>query len=225
MIRFDNHAFKGLDAALQRLFDLLHQMGGQVDALIALLPEGLEHANADTFATAKTIDKTINAAEQEADAMVAAMINKFTIMGEDLRFVLGSIKIAGTLERAADKVKNCIKRLSRVHHPIDAAVKAELAKAVASTRAMLPLALAQIADYHPAKVQELLGHGAVVQKSYRTILLQLHAHTSPADDETHILLMAKNLEQTADMAVEIMKICHFVHMGTKYEKSADKVAG
>jgi hypothetical protein len=32
--------------------------------------------------------------------------------------------------------------------------------------------------------------------------------------------VAKNLEQTADMAVEIMKISHTVHFATKFDKRA-----
>lgn len=85
---------------------------------------------------------------------------------------------------------------------------------------MLPLSLQQVLDYQHEAAEELLRHGATVQQAYRAILLHLHAHTSSADDETHILLVAKNLEQTADMAVEIMKISHFVHFATKFDKRA-----
>ena len=39
-----------------------------------------------------------------------------------------------------------------------------------------------------------------------------------ASDGTHLLLVSKNLEQSADMAIEIMKLGHYVTFGTKYEK-------
>lgn len=220
MIRFDNHAFKGLDESLKLLLSLLQSMGHGVEELIAMLPAALETANADSFAAAKAVDKTINHSETRVDATVAGMINKFTIMGEDLRFVLATIKIAGTLERMADKIKNCTKRLSRVSHPLEKEIKAELATAIDALGAMVPLALEQVLDYSAEASAQLLQHGATVQGAYRTILLTLHNHTCTADDETHILLVAKNMEQAADMAVEIMKICHFVHTGTKYEKNA-----
>ncbi|MEJ0010209.1 MAG: hypothetical protein WDN72_06670 [Alphaproteobacteria bacterium] len=101
-------------------------------------------------------------------------------------------------------------------------VKAELAAAVAAVTAMLPLIESQILDYTPERAIALLAHGAAVQKSYRQILLHLHQHRpAQAGDDQHILLVAKNLEQTADMAVEIMKICHFIHFGTKYEKAKE----
>ena len=223
MIRFDNHAFKGLDEAFKRLYAELSAMGDSAQQLLALLPAALEKADEQAFARAKEIDKTVNDAELQVDASVAAIINKFTVMGEDLRFTLASVKISGTLERAADKIKNCVKRLSRVKHPLDGVIKAELATAIHALSFMLPLALAQVLDYTTETTEKLLAHGATVQKSYRSILLHLHDHQSSADDETHILLVAKNLEQTADMAVEIMKIAHFVHFATKFDKRAANI--
>ena len=221
MIRFDNHAFKGLDASLKRLFELVTSMGSGVEALIALLPDALESANADRFAQAKAIDKTINSAELEVDATVATIINKFTIMGEDLRFAIGCIKIAGTLERAADKIKNCAKRLSRVQHPLDAVVRHELSQAIDAVGQMVPLVLGQVVDYQADATQALLVHGAAVQRAYRSIVVRLHGHTGVANDETHVLLVAKNLEQAADMIIEIMKVSHYVHFATKYEKTVN----
>lgn len=224
MIRFDNHAFKGLDEAFKDLFGLLMAMGEGTQQLIGLLPAALEVADPQSFVRAKEIDKTVNEAELKVDSAVAAIINKFTVMGEDLRFTLAAVKISGTLERAADKMKNCAKRLSRVGHPLDAAVKKELATAIEALSAMMPLALAQMLDYKPEATDALLAHGASVQKAYRNILLHLHGYESSADDETHVLLVAKNLEQTADMAVEIMKITHFIHFATKYDKRANASA-
>ncbi len=221
MIRFDNHAFKGLDDSLKQLLELIHAMGAGVEELMGMLPAALEKADPDTFAAAKAVDKTINSAETQVESTVAGMINKFTLIGEDLRFALACIKISGTLERMADKIKNCTKRLSRVVHPLEDEVKSQLSSAVAAVNAMVPLALAQVVDYSPESAENLLRHGAAAQRAYRAILIHLHAHTRPADDETHILLVAKNLDQAGDMAVEIMKICHFVHTGTKYEKNAN----
>lgn len=220
MIRFDNHAFKGLDDSLRQLFSILTSMGEGTQEMIALLRPALEVADPEFFHRAKEIDKTVNNAELQVDAAVGSIINKFTVMGEDLRFTLAAVKISGTLERAADKVKNCAKRLSRVTHPLDEFVRKELATAIDALAAMLPLALGQVLEYTTEATDALLKHGATVQQSYRAILLHLHAHHSSADDETHILLIAKNLEQTADMAVEVMKISHFIHFATKFDKRA-----
>lgn len=220
MIQFDNHAFKGLDTSLKGLFDLLVSMSSATQELIALLPSGLERADAETFAAAKLIDKKINDTEIATDQWVADIINKFTITGEDLRFILAAVKTAAILERAADKIKNCIKRLSKVSHPLDGIVRAELSQAISAVRIMLGGCLPQLVDYQEASVTQILEAGAQVQNGYRAILLRLHASGNgvQGSDASHILLVAKNLEQAADMAVEIIKIGHYVNFGTKYEK-------
>jgi phosphate uptake regulator len=218
MIQFDNHAFKGVDEGLKKLADVQQHMGESILALLALFESSLDSTNLQAFVDAKVIDKTINTDEQLVNATVANMINKFTLVGEELRYTLGSIKTAAALERGADKIKNAIKWLARANYPLNSTMQQSLAEASAALTAMIPLALRQLVDFYPDAAEELLAEADRVQRAYRTILVL----NSAADSEAPLLLVAKNLEQTADMAVEIMKICHFVHEGSKYEKSSDK---
>ena len=220
MINFDNHAFKALDNALKDLFASLESMRDAGCELIALLPAGLKFADAEHFAAAKIIDKKINETELATDQLVVDIINKFAPTGEDLRFILAAIKTAAILERAGDKIKNCVKRLAKVTHPLDEVVKQELALAIDAVEKMLSQCLSQLVDYQADAVEAILKSGARAQSSYRAILLRMHqSELGPqSSDATHILLVAKNLEQAADMAVEVIKIGHFVNFGTKYEK-------
>jgi phosphate uptake regulator len=219
MIRFDNHAFKGMDEALRGLYTLQETMGEAIGAMLALLPAAL-NGGAEHFPKAKEIDKTINDAELKADALVMDILGKFTATGEDLRYILGSIKTTGTFERVADKTKNAIKRLGRLAQPLPPEVKLKLAAAVDAVAAMVPLSLRSILDYSDATTRELLAHGTIVQQSYRAILVYLAEHRAEEEDTNHILLVAKNLEQAADMLVEVMKIAHQIHFGSKYEKES-----
>ncbi len=220
MINFDNHAFKALDDALKNLFASLESMRDASLELVALLPIGLKYADAESFVAAKRIDKTINQTELATDQLVVDIINKFAPTGEDLRFVLAAIKAAAILERAGDKIKNCVKRLAKVTHPLDAIVAQELSLAIDAVEMMLKNCLSQLIDYQADAVEAVLKSGARAQSSYRAILLRLHQSElgAQSSDATHILLVAKNLEQAADMAVEVIKIGHFVNFGTKYEK-------
>jgi phosphate transport system protein len=220
MIHFDNHAFKGFDRSLKGLFDLLLTMGDHVEELIGLLPVGLESANAEAHAKAKVIDKEINASEVMADKAVADIVGKFTPIAEELRFILGSVKIAGALERLADRIKNCSKRLAKVQHPLDAEIKQTLTSSINALKPMISLGLDQVVDYKPEISIEMLRLGAEVQRCYRLVLLRLNQLQLDAEHSHHILLVAKNLDQASDMAVEIMKIGHYINLGSKYEKAS-----
>jgi phosphate transport system protein len=218
MIHFDKHAFKGFGSSLQALFDLLSNMAEHVEGLISLLPAGLESADASAHAEAKLIDKKINDAEIETDQAVAEIVGKFNPIGEELRFVLGSVKVAGALERLADRMKNCSKRLAKVPHPLDAEIKQSLTNSINALKPMVSQSLQQLVNYKPEVSIELLRLGAEVQRAYRQTLLRLNTLKLSADDTHHILLVAKNLDQASDMAIEIMKIGHYVNLGSKYEK-------
>lgn len=222
MIQTDNHAFKGLDAALKHLCAQIGEMEHSIAAISELAIRALDAPNADLFAQAKQIDKRINQAEAAVDVTVAGMINKFTMIGEDLRFTLGSIKCAGTLERAGDKLKNCVKRLTRLTSAPETLMKKELRQAMEAVQHLFPLTMAQWFDYQPEKAAMVLAHGTKVQQAYRHIVLLLQQGQCVSEDVPHLLLIAKNLDQVSDMAVEIMKIAHYVHTGVKYDKrSAD----
>lgn len=220
MIRFDNHAFRGLDSSMKELFDVQLAMGDAIRSIMALVPTALQQPNPEHFIAAKKIDKTINEAELKAERMVGDIIAKYGVSGDDLRYVIGSVKVSGTLERIADKTKNCIKRLGKVGKPLAPQMQAELAKANAALQYMISLALAQVVDYQEPATRELLRHGATVQHSYRHVLGMLQNDATIGEDETHITLIAKNMEQAADMLVEIMKIGHLINFGQKYEKES-----
>lgn len=220
MIHFKNHAFKGLDDSLSGLFAHLNTMGEQVEALLALLPQGIREANPDIFVQAKAIDKNINAAEIETDKAVADILGKFNLIGEELRFLLGSIKVAAVLERLADRVKNCSKRLAKIEHPLDAEIAEALTSATQALKAMMRPSLEQLVDYKPETTVALLKHGADVQRAYRSIVLRLNQLALDGQYSHHLLLIAKNLDQASDSAIEIMKVGHYVCLGEKYQKES-----
>jgi len=219
MIHFDNHAFKGLDTSLSVLFRILQGMSADILSLLNALPHGLEAANPQAFAEAKLLDKKINEAEYEADKVAAEIITKFPITGEELRFVLASVKISGILEAAADKLKNCSKRLAKVQHPIHDGLKSEITIAIDMLLHMMPLTLEQVLADDDARAHAIIKKSDTVQHAYRRALQHVHAlHAEHVADDTHFMLVIRNLEQVADLLLEIMKISHYIHHGTKYQK-------
>lgn len=222
MIRFDTQAYKGLGLALQSLYGELSAMIEGNRALLSLLAQVLSDARPDAHAEAKTIDRRVNAAERSIDRQVADLISKFTVAGEELRFVLGAIKLAVVLERVADRLKNAIKHISRLgQRPLEPVLQ-PLREAQQALEAMLPEAAAQMLAIDATAIGDLMSRETAVQAAYRAVLGQLSAHDYPAADETRLLLLAKNLEHAADMLVEMMKICHFIHTAEKFDPQGER---
>jgi phosphate transport system protein len=219
----EKHAFQGMDSALKQLVGLHDLMSAHIEKLMALLPLAITLPDEANFQQAKAIDKVINDAEVKTEKTVIDIFNKYPATGEDLRFIIASIKISGLQERMADKLKNAIKHLSRLSTALPHSAQESLRSGADALRALLPLALVQLHDYSSDRAQTMLRHGAEVQKAYRHIVLQLHQASGVLlnQDATHVLLVAKNLEQVADKSIEMMKIAHFVATGTKYEKRSE----
>lgn len=222
MLEFEKHAFKGLDQSLKQLHTLLLSMGDSIGKLTEIVQNELENS-ANQFSDAKAIDKTINDAEGQIDACVSEIISKFNPFGDDLRFVITTIKIASLLERIADLSKNCVKRLPRVAHPLPADIKNGLAEVLVHIREMMPQSLALITRYTTNDAESVMAQAEKAEASYKKVLLNVHRTLEKASDipadSTHLLLIGKNLERVADIIVDIVKLCHFIHNGKRYEKA------
>ncbi len=213
-----NHAFKGYDTALEALIAQLHRMGELVTAQISLLKEGLVSADKIIHDESKQLDHRMNAAETETDRLVADMLAKYSPAGEELRFLLGAVKVGSCMELLADHMKNCSKRLAKIPHPLDSGIQGFLNQGIDGLREMVPLGLAQVEEQAPRRVDALLHLGAAVQHAYRQTLFALPQLALEAEAAQHILLVAKNLDQASDKMVDILKIAYFIHTGERYER-------
>ena len=222
---FEGHVYHGQDAALSALVEEIHAMGEEMLAMLALTQKSIASPGAELFAQAKTIDKSINERDAEMERKVVSYISKYPAIGEDVRFVISVVKIAALVERAGDKIKNATKHLTRLGAPIPPALRPELLAAAEFVQNMAPLALAQIADYDAGRTARLVELGAKVQQAYRKVIVSLQTPSAAGGDEPSLVLIAKNFEQAADMLIEIMKICHQLHLGARYEKEHAQAAG
>ncbi|MDX2072885.1 MAG: phosphate uptake regulator PhoU [Alphaproteobacteria bacterium] len=221
MITFGKHAFKGLDTALSGLHDRLQMMGGHIEKMMGIISEALDTPDSK-FIEAKAIDREINEAEVQINTAVEEAISKFGPMGEELRFIIASIKVASLLERIADHMKNCVKRLPKINQPLDPAIRSGISQMLGEVRTIVPQSLGLMTDYDPEVVEAIHKQGDQAEAAYKRLLAHLHntqGGALGAADNTHILMVAKNLERVADMAIDIAKICYFIHTDAKFDKS------
>jgi phosphate transport system protein len=217
-MQFGNHAFKGFDISVQQLITQLQHMGELVVSQITLLQQGLDSEDKTIHGESKLLDQQINEAEAQTDRLVADILAKYSPAGDELRFLLGAVKVASSMELLADHMKNCSKRLVKVPHPLDVTVRVALEGGITALHEMIPLGLQQLAQYQEATTDTLLTLGMRVQHAYRHTLLILPQLQVDAEHSQHIVLVAKNLDQASDKVLDMMKIAHFIHKGTRYER-------
>ncbi len=220
MISFEKHAFKGLDEELSSVNEMIKNMG----ALVASQPVMLESALADKLAdntNAKAADKQINSLELEIEAKVAAILSKYTLIGDELRFTMTMLKLSAALERMGDMAKNCVKRVLKLAHPLQPNFVDEARALKKLIEQMLSSSMSLITNYDSAKAADLLAQEDEADERYKKIQSLLQNNIENNDgilESTHMLFIIKNLERMADLTLEIVKLCYYIHHGAKFEK-------
>jgi phosphate transport system protein len=117
--------------------------------------------------------------------------------------------------------KNCVKRTVKLIRPVQPAFLTEARSLKNLLEQMLSGSMSMIQEYDEDKALRLLAQEDEVDGLYKKIQLLLqqdmgdHARLL---ESTHMLFIIKNLERMADLALEIVKLCYYIHRGSKFER-------
>ena len=219
MISFEKHAFKGLDNDLSSVHTAIQQMAALVSDQLTMLDVALNKGLEDN-SDAKLIDRKINALETEIEALVASILSKYTLIGDELRFAMTMLKLSGALERMGDMAKNCVKRVVKLVKPVQPNFIQETKALKTLIDQMLSSSISLITDYDESKAKALLAQedeADLIYKKIQLILQQDLGNSARLLETTHMLFIIKNLERMADLTLEIVKLCYYIHHGAKFE--------
>jgi phosphate transport system protein len=219
VISFEKHAFKGLDNDLSTIHTSIQQMAALVSDQLTMLDAALTKGLSDNT-DAKTIDKKINGLETEIEALVASILSKYTLVGDELRFTVTMLKLSSVLERMGDMAKNCVKRVVKLVKPVQPNFIEETRALKILIDQMLSSSISLITDYDEARAKSLLAQedeADLIYKKIQLILQQDIGDNARLLETTHMLFIIKNLERMADLNLEIVKLCYYIHHGSKFE--------
>ena len=212
---------------LQQIDRLLVEMGGLVerqifDATAALHARDIEWANEIVKG-----DRAIDALENEVDEKVIRLIALRHPREANLRFTIGALKVAASLERLGDYAKNMAKRTLVISQspPVGSItltlkrmseLVSEMLKDVLDAYIRRDVALAgsvrsrdeSVDQLYNSQFRELLTH---MMESPKTITPGMHLH-----------FIAKNLERMGDHVTGIAEQVHFMVKGDMPEEQRPK---
>ncbi len=220
MINFSNHAFKELDNDFASAHEMVQQMAALIADQLTMLEVALVQ-NLEDNSKAKLLDKKVNALEIDIEKQVASIFSKYTLVGDELRFTMTLLKLSSTLERMGDMAKNCVKRVVKLSKPVQPEFIKEATESKKLIEQMLLTSIELVKHYDEQKAKTLLAQEDEVGGLYKKI--QLLLKQDMADNErvlesAHMLFIMKNLERMADYALDIVKLCYYIHHGKKFEK-------
>jgi phosphate transport system protein len=211
------HTVSSFDQELNQIDRLIRDMGDTAGAMVES-PTG--RCSSPTPPKAQRVisdDAVMDAKQRELDDRAITLIAKRQPMAQDLRAVVGAIRMAGDLERIGDLAKNIAKR-------VGGRCKRRRRKAVAFASTRCPAGAGQVkgvVDLYVARNAEALinlrADDEKIDIQYTAVFRELLTYMMEDPRNitacTHLLFCAKNLERIGDHVTNIAENAYYVMTG------------
>ncbi len=212
------HTVTSFDEELDHVDRLIRDMGDLAGSMVQGSTRAL--LNSDTALAQRVVsdDAVMDAKQRELDDRAITLIAKRQPMAQDLRAVVGAIRMAADLERIGDLAKNIAKRVGAVGASVTPRGLSH------SIEAMSTMVLAQVngvvdryvAD-DPEALARLRADDEKIDVQYTAVFRELLTYMMEDPRNitacTHLLFCAKNLERIGDHVTNIAENVYFVMTG------------
>ena len=215
-----DHTVSSFDNDLAQLERRVLEMGGLAESQLQGAMNALMKRDVDGAEKIIARDPELDECERKIEASALSIIARRQPMANDLRYVFGNVKIAGSLERIGDYAKNIAKRaviLARypgIGVPQDMGTLGALAQK--SVRDVMDSFTTRDANKAEMVWQHDHEMDDLVARVMRQVISRMSQHMlkTPRNEgeiecSTHLLFMTKNLERVGDHATNIAEVIQF----------------
>jgi phosphate transport system protein len=220
------HIIKSYDEELQRLDNIITQMGGLAESQLAAAIDAITKRDSDFASEVIENDSRIDALERDTESLVMRLLALRQPMARDLRQSIAALKIASDLERIGDYAANVAKRAIALNQtpPV---------RPVYAIPRMGKLGQAMIKDILDAYVERDADKALAVwlrdeeldemyTSLFRELLTYMIEDPRNITACTHLLFIAKNLERIGDHTTNIAETLYFLVHGTPLAQTRPK---
>lgn len=224
------HIVSGFDKDLKQLDSKIARMGGICEQMLRNSLTALRSRDPELAEETILVDKEINDLDREIEDAAINLIALRQPMAQDLRQVIGALRIASELERIGDLAKNIASRAimladEKQPKPIRKSLK-RMGKLVSS---QLHAVLDAYARRNAESALDVWQRDEEVDAVYSSMFRELVTYMME-DPRTiglcaHMLFGARNLERIGDHATNIAENLFFMVSGEQIEESRSRERG
>ncbi|MBY0510039.1 MAG: phosphate signaling complex protein PhoU [Rhodospirillaceae bacterium] len=216
-----DHTVSSFDNDLAQLERRVLEMGGLAESQLQAAMTALMKRDVDAAEKIIARDPELDECERKIEASALSIIARRQPMANDLRYVFGNVKIAGSLERIGDYAKNIAKRtLILARHP-NIEIPADMAPlGVAAQRSIRDVMdsfttrdaqKAEMVWQHDHEIDDLVARvmRQVISRMSQDMIKAAKKDAEEIECSTHLLFMTKNLERVGDHATNIAEVIQF----------------
>jgi phosphate transport system protein len=214
----DPHTVKAFDHDLQELSRMIAEMGGLAEKQVADAVDALARRDSILAQRVTAADTSIDALQREVEEKAVLTIARRQPMASDLREVVGTLRVAGDIERIGDLAKNIAKRVIAMNGEFPPP------KLIRGVEHLCDLLLAQLKHVLNAyacrdeaqamavwRADEEID--AVCTSVFRELLTYMMEDPRNISFCIHLLFCAKNIERMGDHATNIAETVHYIIEG------------
>ena len=223
----EQHIVSSYDEELKFILRRISEMGGQAERMVEQSVAALIRSDWGLAQSVVADDMLLDAAQREVDERAILTIAKRQPMAQDLREIVGAIRISSDLERIGDLGKNIAKRVIATHDHV------QPIQLVRGIEHMSELALSQLKDVLDAyatrdhvRAEEIRTNDAEIDAMYTSLFRELLTYMMEDPRNitacTHLLFSAKNIERIGDHATNIAETIYYIKTGRQIETDRPK---
>lgn len=212
------HIVSAFDGELAYVVNKIGAMGGQAERMVEQSVAALVNGDAALARKVVADDKQLDEAERDVGDKAIALIGRRQPLAQDLRQVIGAIRISADLERVGDLGKNIAKRsiaIGNENHPV------ALSRGLQSLAELALLQLKDVLDAYASRdvsrLEQMRDRDEEIDLMYTALFRQLLTHMMEDARKitscTHLLFCAKNIERIGDHATNIAETIYYVQTG------------
>jgi phosphate transport system protein len=212
------HIVSSFDEDLAQIDGLIRAMGERSSLMVETATRALLTSDAALAQRIISDDALMDAHQRDLDERAITLIAKRQPMAQDLRAVVGAIRMASDLERIGDLAKNIAKRVNAVG---EGSTPRGLSHSIESMARMVMIQVTAVVEYYEARDAEALSALRVDDEKidiqytavFRELLTYMMEDPRNITACTHLLFCAKNLERIGDHVTNIAENAYYIVTG------------
>jgi phosphate transport system protein len=214
----DQHTVRAYDKDLDLLERRIAEMGGIAEKMVIDAVDALASANIVLANQVVETDPRLDMLQREIEEQATMTIARRQPVANDLREIIGAIRVAGDLERVGDLAKNIAKRSVKI------GVESRVPRAIVGIKHMNEFATELMKDVLDAYAQRDVERAldvwerdadldALEDSVFRDLLTHMMEDPRNITFCAHLLFCSKNIERIGDHATNIAETVFYMIEG------------
>lgn len=220
------HIVKAYDEELNHLNNMITEMGGLAESLLASAIQAVATRDIDLAAQVVESDDQVDGLEHEVATFTVRLLALRQPMASDLRNIIAALKISSDLERIADYAANVAKRVIALSEKPTVKPVSRIPRLGREVQQMIKDVLDAFVEGDVDKAIRVWEHDREVDEMYDSLFRELLTYMMEDPRSitacTHLLFVAKNIERIGDHITNIAEDIYYLVEGQPWTKARPK---